>query len=164
MNTPVTLSPRRARGVRDSGGAGGRLGRFFIAAASAAIVCAAAWRADTETVLAFELRAAPGVAPASPREPIPGATTGFDGAILSAPGCEAPGGAADVGCRAGGVALCAATGAVVSATALATIHAATNVRIYFFAAGVAEAGALATGGAGGGGTGSENITRPLTSS
>src|SRR5687767_2454308 len=74
-------SARRARGVRDSGGAGGRFGMVFMAATRAAMVCSAAWRADTEMVRAFADRAAVGTAPESPRGAIPGATTGFDGAI-----------------------------------------------------------------------------------
>jgi len=157
----AAASARRERGVRDSGGAGGRFGMFFIAATSAAIVCSAAWRADTEMVLAFADRAAAGMAPASPRDPIPGATTGLAGAIIRPPAGVAEGGAGADGVLAGGSeglapACCAPTGVTANATMTAAIPATATVRIYFFA----DAGA----GAGGGGTGSENITRPLTSS
>ena len=132
---------------------------FFIAATRAAMVCSAAWRADTEIVRAFADRAAPGVAPESPRGLIPGAMTGFDGAITSA---RAGAAGAEAGAPEGLAAVasgfhawpCASSRAAATISKPAAIPAAATVLIYF----------LAGGAAGGGGTGSENITRPLTSS
>jgi len=132
---------------------------FFIAATSAAMVCSAAWRADTEMVLALADCEAAGRAPASPRDPIPGATTGLAGAITRPPDGVAEGGVGADGVLAGGgeglaPAFCAPTGVTANTTMTAASPATATVRIYFFAG----------AGAGGGGTGSENITRPLTSS
>lgn len=117
-----------------------------------------------------------GMAPESLRGEIPGATTGLAGAITGP--CDA---GADTGVATGlavvaaGLALvaaglaacpCACTPVDASPTIrLAIIPAVAKARIYFLGAGgtgVFAAGA--TDAAGGGGTGSENITRPLTSS
>jgi len=99
-----------------------------------------------------------------------GATTGLDGAMTGpCEGLEA-GGAAGAGFAvvAGGLGVCpcASTRADASPNVrLAIVPATAKERIYFFGAGGAGFLAAAAGGtAGGGGTGSENITRPLTSS
>jgi hypothetical protein len=124
-----------------------------------------------------------GTAPESLRGEIPGATTGLAGAITGP--CDAgadTGVATGLAVAAAGLAVVAAGLALVAAglaacpcactpvdasptIRLAIIPAVAKARIYFLGAGgtgVFAAGA--TDAAGGGGTGSENITRPLTSS
>src|SRR5262245_56562850 len=96
-------------------------------------------------VRALAERAAVGNGPESPLGLIRGATCGLAGATTMGP--------ADAGVPAF-VGACAPSGTVPSTSRLATIHAVPAGRIYFRAGGAM----------GGGGTGSENITRPLTSS
>src|SRR5262245_1212387 len=112
---------------------------FFMAATSAAMVCSAAWRAETEIVRLLAERAPVGVTPESPLGAIPGATIGFAGAITGLL-TEA----------------CASRRTAARTSNPVTMPAVATTRIYFLlaagllAAGLLGAGLLAAGGAGGG--------------
>lgn len=140
-----------------------------MAATSAAIVFSADWRADTDSSRACRarVRALFGMAPRSAFPgPKTGAMLGFAGAMSGPCPSETTGDAArgTTVPLAGVGTACAPAGAADAISTSAAIHVGQTVRIYFFDTACAAAGVDAGAGVGAAGTGSENMTRPLTSS